>query len=107
MTATTQRRRSGSPPKGQAAGPLYDPFNPENKATNCPACQKKRSSHKPLRPVDATTRRCEVCGRVEHWERPERKVHGGRRYQRLLARQRQRFGDLDLVLPQWIAEPEP
>ncbi len=85
----------------------YDPFNPENIPSNCPACQKKTTSYKPLRPVDETTRRCEKCGRVERWMKPERKTHGERRYKRFVARQRRKFGDLDMVLPQWIPDTEP
>jgi len=100
-------RGQGNPRGGPPPAPAYDPFNPENTATNCPSCQKRRSRHKPLRPAGSATRRCELGGRVEHWAKPDRKVHGERRYQRLLARQRRRFGDLDMILPQWIAEPEP
>jgi hypothetical protein len=84
----------------------YDPFDPENAPANCPSCQKKPSSRKLLRPVDETTRRCEACGRTERWLQPNRKVHGDRRYERFLSRQRQRFGKLDLVLHQWIADVE-
>jgi hypothetical protein len=85
----------------------YDPFNPENVPTHCPTCQKKPSSRKALRPVDETTRRCDICGRVERWMKPDRKTHGDRRFQRFLARQRQKFGKLDMALFQWIADPEP
>jgi hypothetical protein len=43
---------------------------------------------------------------VEHWLQPSRAAHGDRRFKRLLARQRQKFGDLEVVLAQWIADPE-
>jgi hypothetical protein len=56
---------------------------------------------------DGTVRRCPRCGRVERWLQPTRKLLGTRRYQRLVARQQKKFGELDLILPQWIADPEP
>jgi hypothetical protein len=84
----------------------YDPFDPENVPVNCPSCQKGPSARKPLRPVGPAERCCGNCGRVERWEEPDRRVHGERRYKRLVARQRSKFGDLDLLLKQWIAEPE-
>jgi len=85
----------------------YDPFNPENVPVNCPSCQKRPKSFKPLRPLDATTRQCQACGRVERWVQPARKLHGDRRFERLLARQKKQFGDLEVVLAQWVADPEP
>jgi len=100
-----QPERSG-PRRGEAPKPSYDPFNPDNVAVHCPSCQKKRSAPKSLQPAGPTTRRCDACGRVEHWLQPSRAAHGDRRYKRLLARQRQKFGDLDVLLAQWIADPE-
>ena len=85
---------------------MYDPFDPENVPVHCPSCRTRKGGHKPLRPTGEGTRRCEVCGRVEHWIRPSRALCGDRRYQRLVARQRKKFGDLDLILPQWVADPE-
>lgn len=84
----------------------HDPFDPENVPVNCPSCQKGSSSRKLLRPTGEGQRRCGGCGRVERWEEPSRRAHGERRFKRLMARQRSKFGDLDLVLKQWIAEPE-
>jgi uncharacterized Zn finger protein len=84
----------------------YDPFNPENVPMNCPSCQKKPSRNKAVTPVDETTRKCSLCGRVEHWEQPSKKAHGERRYVRLVSRQRKKFGDIDMILFQWIAEPD-
>lgn len=84
----------------------YDPFDPENVPVNCPSCQKGTSGRKLLRPAGPAERRCGSCGRVERWEEPDRRAHGERRYKRLVARQRSKFGDLDLLLKQWIAEPE-
>ena len=107
MNTPSGRQPGHRKPRGpEAAGPPYDPFNPENVAVHCPSCQKKRSARKSLQPAGPTTRRCETCGREEQWLQPSRAVHGDRRYKRLLARQRQKFGDLDLVLAQWIADPE-
>ncbi|MDW7709939.1 MAG: hypothetical protein SCH98_05650 [Deferrisomatales bacterium] len=84
----------------------YDPFDPENTPVNCPSCQKGASARKLLRPVGPEERRCSHCGRVERWGEPDPAVHGQRRYKRLVSRQRSKFGDLGLVLKQWIAEPE-
>lgn len=87
-------------------GPTYDPFNPENVPVNCPSCQKRPSRNKALQPTGEATRRCGLCGRVEKWEQPARAAHGDRRYQRLLSRQRKKFGDIDMILFQWVVEPE-
>ena len=87
-------------------GPSYDPFNPDNIPVNCPSCQKKPSRNKALKPAGETKRQCAVCGRIENWEKPSRASLGDRRYQRLVSRQRKKFGDIELVLFQWIAEPD-
>jgi hypothetical protein len=107
LSRTSDRETRGKRPRGGGAPqPPYDPFNPENVAVLCPSCQGKRAAAKLLQPAGPTTRRCDACGRVENWLQPSRAVHGDRRYKRLLARQRQKFGDLDVVLPQWVADPE-
>lgn len=84
----------------------YDPFDPEKVAVVCPSCRQRRPKRKSLKPVDEATRKCSDCGRVERWEQPNRKAHGDRRYERMMSRQRRKFGDLDTILFQWIAEPE-
>jgi len=106
VNKTNERRSAERRPRGAPPKPSYDPFNPENVPVHCPSCQKKRSAPKSLKPAGEDTRRCEACGRVERWLRPDRILHGDRRYKRLVARQRQKFGDLDMILPQWIADPE-
>ena len=83
--------------------PQHDPFNPEPRNVRCPSCSSARMQCE----GDETVRRCPQCGRVERWGQPTRKQLGTRRYQRLLARQQKKFGELDLILPQWVADPEP
>lgn len=81
----------------------HDPFNPENKPVWCPECQKDR-----LVPRGAYLRVCKACGRAEVFEKPDRKVHGDRPYQRLLARQKRKFGaTTGIALPQWIVRARP
>ncbi|MDF1552491.1 MAG: hypothetical protein P1P84_05480 [Deferrisomatales bacterium] len=81
----------------------HDPFNPEPRGVRCPSCSGARMQCE----ADETVRRCPHCKRVERWLQPSRKLLGTRRYQRLLARQQKKFGELDLILPQWVADPEP
>ena len=81
----------------------HDPFNPEARGVRCPSC----SSAKMQCEEDETVRRCPRCGRVERWLQPSRKGVGDRRYQRLRARQQKKFGELEMILFQWIADPEP
>ncbi len=103
---TERPSRTAGPRGKKAIAPPHDPFNPENVAVSCPSCQNKRANARSLQPDGPTTRRCSACGRVERWLQPSRATHGDRRYKRLLARQRQKFGDLDVILAQWIADPE-
>ena len=53
-----------------------------------------------------TVRKCRLCGRIERLKKPQRKELGDRRYQRLIARQRKKFGALKEIKLQWIADPE-
>ena len=81
----------------------HDPFNPEPRGVRCPSCSTARLQCEETE----TVRRCPLCGRVERWQQPSRKQLGTRRYQRLVARQQKKFGELDMILPQWVADPEP
>jgi len=81
----------------------HDPFNPENKPVWCPECQKDR-----LVPRGTYLRVCKACGRTEVFEKPDRKIHGDRSYQRLMARQKRKFGaTTGIALPQWIVKARP
>jgi hypothetical protein len=51
-------------------------------------------------------RKCRSCGRIERLAKPHRKELGDRRYQRLIARQKKKFGALKEIKFQWIPEPE-
>ena len=88
---------------GRRSASEYDPFNPEPRGIRCPSCQASKMTCK----EEGTERTCPKCGRVERWLQPSRKLLGDRRHQRLLARQRKKFGELEMVLFQWIADPEP
>ena len=81
----------------------HDPFNPEPRGVRCPSCSAARLQCD----TNETERRCPNCGRVERWIQPSRKELGDRRFQRLKARQQKKFGDLDMILNQWVADPEP
>ena len=82
--------------------PPHDPFNPEPRGARCPSCAGGRMQCD----AEQTSRRCPNCRRVERWIQPSRKTVGNRRYQRLLARQQKKFGDLDMILFQWVADPD-
>jgi hypothetical protein len=81
----------------------HDPFNPEPRGVRCPSCGTARMQCE----EGETVRRCPSCGRVERWIQPNRKAVGNRRYQRLVARQQKKFGEMEMVLFQWVADPEP